>query len=30
VLDSGRSDVRYESFHGHRLDRLMLELLRTG
>lgn len=27
VLDSGRSDVDYEPFHGHRLDRRMLDLL---
>jgi len=27
VLDSGRSDVRYESYNGHLLDRAMLELL---
>jgi endoglucanase len=27
VLDSGRSDVVYEKFQGHRLDRKMLELL---
>lgn len=27
VLDSGRSDVDYEDFHGHQLDRKMLELL---
>lgn len=30
VLDSGRADVQYEQFHGHQLDRRMLELLRTG
>lgn len=29
VLDSGRKDVRYESFKGHQLDRAMLELLRA-
>jgi len=29
VLDSGRGDVRYEDWHGHRLDRKLLELLRT-
>jgi endoglucanase len=29
VLDSGRKDVRYEDYHGHKLDREMLELLRT-
>ncbi len=27
ILDSERPDVQYESFHGHRLDRQMLELL---
>ena len=27
VLDSGRDDVQYEDFRGHRLDRKMLELL---
>ena len=27
VLDSGRSDVAYEAFSGHKLDRKMLELL---
>ena len=27
VLDSGRKDVAYESFHGHQLDRKMLDLL---
>jgi len=27
VLDSGRQDVEYEEFHGHKLDRKMLELL---
>jgi hypothetical protein len=27
VLDSGRSDVPYEDWHGHRLDRRMLALL---
>ena len=26
-LDTCRKDVRYENFHGHRLDRTMLELL---
>jgi endoglucanase len=30
VLDSGRSDVTYEDFHGHKLDREMLTLLRAG
>lgn len=28
VLDSGRTDVEYETFRGHHLDRRMLELLR--
>lgn len=27
ILDSERSDVKYESFRGHRLDRKMLEVL---
>jgi len=27
ILDSARADVAYESFRGHKLDRLMLELL---
>lgn len=27
VLDSGRKDIRYETFKGHKLDRRMLELL---
>ena len=27
ILDSGRSDVQYEDFQGHRLDRQMLALL---
>jgi endoglucanase len=27
IVDSGRADVRYEAFHGHELDRKMLELL---
>lgn len=30
VLDSERSDVKYESFRGHQLDRTMLELLREA
>ena len=30
ILDSGRSDVQYENFHGHKLDRKMLELLTTN
>jgi endoglucanase len=28
LLDSGRDDVAYEDWHGHKLDRKMLELLR--
>ncbi len=27
ILDSGRSDVDYEDWHGHKLDRKLLELL---
>ncbi len=27
ILDSERADVRYEEFHGHKLDRRMLDLL---
>ena len=27
ILDSGRKDVEYEDFHGHKLDRKMLDLL---
>jgi hypothetical protein len=27
VLDSGRTDVKYETFEGHKLDRKLLELL---
>ena len=27
ILDSGRSDVEYEDFRGHKLDRKMLDLL---
>ncbi len=30
VLDSGRADVAYEEFRGHKLDRAMLEVLRAG
>lgn len=30
VLDSQRSDVAYEDFHGHKLDREMLKLLQAG
>ena len=29
ILDSGRADVRYETYKGHQLDRAMLELLRA-
>ncbi|MDD4102617.1 MAG: cellulase family glycosylhydrolase [Kiritimatiellae bacterium] len=27
IIDSGRADVQYENFHGHKLDRKMLDLL---
>lgn len=27
ILDSGRADVKYEKFHGHQLDRKMMELI---
>ena len=30
VMDSGRADVEYEDFRGHKLDRRMLELLRRN
>jgi len=30
IVDSRRSDVAYEGFHGHQLDRKMLELLRES
>jgi endoglucanase len=30
VLDSGRADVAYEDFRGHKLDRQLLELLREN
>jgi endoglucanase len=30
VLDSGRKDVKYEDFRGHKLDREMLQLLRAS
>ena len=30
VLNSNRADVHYEDFHGHKLDRKMLELLQSG
>ena len=29
ILDSGRYDVEYEDFRGHKLDRKMLTLLQT-
>ena len=28
IVDSGRADITYENFKGHKLDRQMLELLR--
>lgn len=28
ILDSGREDIQYEDFHGHKLDRKLLELLK--
>jgi len=30
ILDSGRADVRYDEFHGHQLDRKLLDLLRLA
>jgi endoglucanase len=30
ILDSGRADVAYEDFRGHKLDRRMLDLLLAG
>jgi endoglucanase len=30
VLDSGRQDVAYEDYHGHKLDREMLKVLQAG
>ncbi len=30
ILDSGRADVVYEDFQGHKLDRKMLDLLRAN
>ena len=30
VLDSNRADVAYEDYKGHKLDRRMLELLRSS
>jgi len=29
ILDSGRTDVAYEDWHGHKLDRALLELLQA-
>jgi endoglucanase len=29
VLDSGRADVKYEDWRGHKLDREMLDLLKA-
>ena len=29
IMDSGRDDVEYEDWHGHKLDRELLELLRA-
>ena len=29
ILDSGRADVQYEDWHGHKLDREMLQLLQA-
>ena len=29
-VDSGRDDVAYEEWHGHKLDRAMLDLLRAS
>jgi len=29
ILDSNRTDMKYEDFHGHKLDREMLELIRA-
>ena len=30
VLDSGRTDISYEDWHGHQLDRKMLDLLQKS
>jgi hypothetical protein len=30
VLDSRRSDIDYEDYYGHKLDRAMLEVLKNG
>jgi hypothetical protein len=27
VMDSGRRDIRYEDFEGHKLDRKLMDLL---
>jgi len=27
IIDSGRKDAAYEDFHGHKLDRKLLDLL---
>jgi endoglucanase len=29
-LDSERADVAYQDFHGHKLDRAMLDVLKAG
>lgn len=29
ILDSGREDVNYEDYKGHKLDRALLELLQS-
>jgi endoglucanase len=30
ILDSDRADVQYGDFHGHKLDREMLNVLQAG
>ena len=30
IVDSGRKDIAYENFHGHKLDRKLLDLLRRS
>ena len=30
ILDSDRTDIAYEDYHGHKLDRAMLDLLRSA
>jgi len=30
ILNSGRVDVDYEDWHGHKLDRKLLDLIRNG